>query len=475
MGLGPEDNNASGKPDPRNPDRKRSARKSGEGQNRNGRESQAIEGLPARRVALAAFDRVLGERIALDDALETAFANSAASANGLDERDRRFARALTIVAFRHFGAIDQRLKRFLKKPLPKKAAILRNILRLGLAQLDHMDVPDHAAVSLTVELARSDTVARHFLPLVNGVMRAAGRDPRSAPGRAQTVPAWLWRRWRAAYGEQDARRILEGLVTSPDLDISVKSDPERWAGELGGAVLANGSVRLAEKTAVETLPGYDDGAWWVQDAAATLPVELLGSVAGLDVLDLCAAPGGKSAQLLAGGANTTIVDVSAQRLQRLQENLQRLQFDAEVIAADVLEWSADRLYDAVLLDAPCSATGTIRRHPDVPHTKTETDIEALSGLQSAMLERAKDWVRPGGTLIYCTCSLEKEEGEERIAGFLQENPNYSRRAATLPEIGGLAGAINGFGDVRTLPFMSFAGSDSFGIDGFFIARLIRNA
>lgn len=472
MGLGPPDEKPSERSGTRDSGRNRSGGKQGDGHNRSGRKSRAIEGLPARRAALAAFDRVLAERIALDDALESTFAANAG--NSLDERDRRFARALTIVAFRHFGAIDQRLKRFLKKPLPKKAAILRNILRLGLAQLDHMDVPDHAAVSLTVELARSDAIARHFLPLVNGVMRAAGRDPKTAPGRAQTVPAWLWRRWRAAYGEQDARRILEGLVTSPDLDISVKSDPEHWAEELGGTVLANGSVRISEKNAVETLPGYEDGAWWVQDAAATLPVKLLGSVAGLDVLDLCAAPGGKSAQLLAGGAHTTIVDISSHRLQRLEQNLQRLHFSADIIAADVLEWSAGRMYDAVLLDAPCSATGTIRRHPDVPHTKTEADIEALSELQTAMLERAKDWVRPGGTLIYCTCSLEKEEGEERIADFLKENPHYCRQAVTPPEIGGLASAINEFGDMRTLPFMSFAGNDSFGIDGFFIARLIRN-
>jgi len=472
MGLGPQDGKPSARSGRRAGGSNRSGRKPDAGDNRIRRKGQAIEGLPARRAALAAFDRVLGERITLDDALEATFA---AAGNGLDDRDRRFARALTIVAFRHFGAIDQRLKRFLKKPLPKRAGVLRNILRLGLAQLDHMDVPDHAAVSLTVELARSDAIARHFLPLVNGVMRAAGRDPEPAPGRAQTVPAWLWRRWRAAYGEQDARRILEGLVTSPNLDISVKSDPEHWAEILGGTVLANGSVRLSEKNAVETLPGYGDGAWWVQDAAATLPVKLMGSVAGLDVLDLCAAPGGKSAQLLAGGAKTTIVDISPHRLRRLEENLQRLQFSAEVIAADVLEWNPEQMYDAVLLDAPCSATGTIRRHPDVPHTKTETDIEALSSLQTAMLERAKDWVKPGGMLVYCTCSLEKEEGEERIAAFLKENPNYCRQAATAMEIGELASAINALGDVRTLPFMSFAGTDSFGIDGFFSARLIRNA
>jgi len=441
----------------------------------NSRSRKPIEGLPARQAACAAFTTVLNDHIPLDEALETVFAGEQTKSGGkrLDDRDRRFARALTIVAFRHFGAIDQRLKRFLRKPLPKKTEIVRNILRLGLAQLDHMDVPDHAAVSLTVELARSDAVASHFIPLVNGVMRAASRDPSPAPGRAQTVPAWLWRRWRSAYGEQNARSILQALVTSPDLDISVKSDPERWAQDLGGTVLPTGSVRIKDKTAVEDLPGYHEGEWWVQDAAATLPVGLLGPVAGLDVLDLCAAPGGKSAQLLAAGAKATLVDISANRLKRLKTNLKRLHLDAEIIVADILDWSPDRQFDAVLLDAPCSATGTIRRHPDVPLTKTEDDIEALAALQSAMLERVKAWVKPGGTLVYCTCSLEPIEGEERVAEFLANNGDFVRRPVDSAEIGALPGAITELGDVRTLPFMTFPDSDGFGIDGFFISRLDR--
>lgn len=466
------------KPQDRLPSNKRDKSASANPEQRGQRPKKQVEGLAARRIACVAFTSVLNDQIPLEEALESAFAAADAKTPGrpMDQRDRRFARALAIVAFRHFGAIDQRLKKFLRKPLPKKAEILRNILRLGLAQLDYMDVPDHAAVSLTVELARSDTVGAHFLPLVNGVMRAAGRDPSSAPGRANTVPAWLWRRWRAAYGEMDARQILQALVTSPDLDISVKSDPDHWALTLGGTVLPTGSVRITEKTAVEDLPGYEAGEWWVQDAAATLPARLLGPVEGLEVLDLCAAPGGKSAQLLAAGANTTIVDVSAPRLERLRSNLRRLRFDeAEVITADVLDWSPDRQFDAVLLDAPCSATGTIRRHPDVPHTKTEETIGALASLQAGMLKQARDWVKPGGILIYCTCSLEQAEGEEQIEDFLANNADYARRSVEPEEIGHLPGAITASGDVRTLPFMTYPQTDGFGMDGFFIARLVRKS
>jgi len=432
---------------------------------------KTIEGLPARQAASTAFLAVLNDKKPLDEALDAAFA--APRAQNLDERDRRFARALAVIAFRHFGAIDQRLKRFLKKPLPKKAEVVRNILRLGLAQLDHMDIPDHAAVSLTVELARSDAVASHFLSLVNGVMRAAGRDPASVPGRAQTVPAWLWRRWRAAYGESDSRRMLEALAASPDLDLSVKGDPGGWADILGGTVLANGSVRIGDKAAVEDLPGYGDGAWWVQDAGAALPAKLLGAADGLDVLDLCAAPGGKTAQLCAKGARVTALDISVTRLKRLRENLDRLHLSAEIVAADMLAWSPDRLFDAVLLDAPCSSTGTIRRHPEIPYTKSEADIEALATLQAAMLDRTKAWVKPGGTLVYCTCSLEKAEGEDRIEDFLAGNEDFVRRAVAADEIGGLAEAITDKGDVRTLPFMAFPDSDCVGLDGFFIARLQR--
>ncbi|MEM1046368.1 MAG: transcription antitermination factor NusB [Pseudomonadota bacterium] len=431
------------------------------------------EGLTARRAALMALSRILDDRVTIDEALDGLLQKPAF--DGLDARDRRFVRALLTTVFRHFGAIDQRLSRFLKRRLPAKAEPVRNILRLGLAQLDHMQVADHAAVSLTVDLARTDPVATHFVPLVNGVLRSAGRDAGTGPGRARTVPAWLWRRWRGVYGEEVARKIIATLSESPELDISVKQDPERWADRLNGLVLPTGTVRLTDKSAVETLDGFDGGGWWVQDAAAALPARLLGPVEGLSVLDLCAAPGGKTAQLAAAGARVIAVDQSARRLERLRGNLARLQVDADIVQADILTWEPAAPADAILLDAPCSATGTIRRHPEIPLTRTETDILDLVPRQADLLRRAAAWTRRGGLLVYSTCSLEPEEGEDQAAGFLDANPDFVREPITAEEVGGLDAAITPSGDVRTLPFMNWAGIERRGLDGFFMARFRRTA
>lgn len=431
------------------------------------------EGLKARRAALDALSRVLDARVTIDEALDRTVQKPAFG--DLDDRDRRFVRALLTTVFRHFGAIDHRLARFLKRRLPAKAEPVRNILRLGIAQLDHMQVADHAAVSLTVELARSDPVATHFVPLVNGVLRSAGRDAGTGPGRARTVPAWLWRRWRGTYGEEVARTIVATLSESPDLDISVKQDPDHWADRLDGIVLPTGTVRLGDKSAVETLDGFEAGAWWVQDAAAALPARLLGPVDGRSVLDLCAAPGGKTAQLAAAGARVIAVDQSARRLKRLEDNLRRLQLDAEIVEADILTWEPAEPADAILLDAPCSATGTIRRHPEIPLTRTETDILELVPRQADLLRRAAGWMRPGGVLVYSTCSLETEEGEDQAAAFLDEYPEFVREPVTAEEVGGLEAAITPSGDVRTLPSMTWAGVERNGLDGFFVARFRRKA
>ena len=429
-------------------------------------------GLAARQIALDAFVRVTTEHATLDEALDTVHALPRYA--DVADQDRRLARAIAVIGFRHFGRIDKRIDKFLKRPLPKKAEKVRTILKLGLAQLDYMNVPDHAAVSLTVDLARSDPVAGHFTALVNGVMRAAARDPGSANGQARIVPAWLWRRWREAYGEMPARTILEAIATPADLDLSVKSDPAHWAEVLAGIVLPTNSVRVADKANVDTLEGFEEGAWWVQDAAAALPARLLGPVAGLEVADLCAAPGGKTAQLANAGARVTAVDISSRRLERLRSNLDRLGLKASTLRADLLTWSPDIRFDAILLDAPCSATGTIRRHPDVPYAHKEEDIEELASLQDRLLQRVRDWVKPGGTLVYCTCSLERAEGEDRIAGFLAENTGFARKPVTADEIGGLSEAITADGDVRTLPSHKFPGTDLAGMDGFYMARLVRN-
>jgi 16S rRNA (cytosine967-C5)-methyltransferase len=443
-----------------------------------GRAASPRAGLAARRFAADVLSRVLDKHRPLDAELD-ARAQSP-QYQGLGPKDRGLVRALIGTTLRRLGQIDDVLSRLIEKPLPDKAARAAAILRLGAAQVLFMDVPDHAAVSTAVALIDEDKHARHWKGLVNGVLRsiARRRDELLAGQDAERLntPGWLWNGWVARYGEATTRAIASAHWREPTLDLSVKADPARWAEALGGIVLPTGSVRTVAGGTVDALPGYGEGAWWVQDAAAALPARLLGDVAGLSVADLCAAPGGKTAELAAAGARVTAVDLSAERLKRLADNLRRLRLEADTVAADLADWQPAAPFDAVLLDAPCSATGTIRRHPDVALLKSPDDVAALAAIQAKLLARAADWVKPGGTLVYCTCSLEPAEGEEQIAAFLAARPDYARLALEPAEIGGLAEAVTGDGDLRTLP-CHLAQEDPrlSGLDGFYAARLVRRA
>ena len=264
------------------------------------------------------------------------------------------------------------------------------------------------------------------------------------------VPAWLFDRWVATYGEADARRIAEASLTEAPLDLSVKAEPAAWAERLGGIVLPTGSVRLAAGGRIEDLDGYADGAWWVQDAAAALPARLLGPVAGRTVADLCAAPGGKTAELATAGAAVTAVDLAGARLARLAANLERLHLKADIVEADAATWEPGRTFDAVLLDAPCTATGTIRRHPDILRLKRPDDVAALAALQQRLLDNAVRLVKAGGTLVYGTCSLEPEEGSRQIERLLAREQQLVRAPITAGEAGIAADWITPEGDLRTL-------------------------
>jgi 16S rRNA (cytosine967-C5)-methyltransferase len=280
-------------------------------------------------------------------------------------------------------------------------------------------------------------------------------------------------RWAKIYGAETARAIAAANGREPALDLTVKRDPEHWASVLGGRVLPTGSVRAVVHGPIARLPGYGDGAWWVQDAAAALPAGLLGDVRGLAVADLCAAPGGKTAQLIAAGARVTAVDRGGARLERLRGNLARLQLTADLVAADVADWQAGP-FDAVLLDAPCSSTGTIRRHPDIPWLKREADIAALAALQQRLIVRAAELTRPGGILVYCTCSLEPEEGIEVVRDLLAADPRLRRKAISADELDGRAEWLSAEGDLRTLPcHQPDPDSRLAGLDGFYAARLVR--
>jgi 16S rRNA (cytosine967-C5)-methyltransferase len=378
---------------------------------------------------------------------------------------------------RRLGTLRHVLSLFLDRGLPRQAPRVETALLLGAAQILFLKVPDHAAVDLAVRLAQADPHAAGFAGLINAVLRRLAREGAARLASIDTAdldtPEWLMTRWTAAYGAAIARAIAAANRNEPALDLTVKSNPEAWAKTLGGRVLATQSVRVNASGTVSTLPGFTEGAWWVQDAAASLPARLLGDVRGRRVADLCAAPGGKTAQLALAGASVTAVDRAPARLKRLRDNLARLGLSAEIVAADVEQWTAEP-FDAVLLDAPCSSTGTIRRHPDVPWLKTADDVAELSALQRRLLDRAAALTKPGGMLVYCTCSLEPQENEMIVADLLARETRLRRVPINADEIFGCQELISKDGDLRTLP-CHFPDTDSrvAGVDGFYAARLVK--
>jgi 16S rRNA (cytosine967-C5)-methyltransferase len=434
-----------------------------------------VPGLVARRIAADILDSVLRKRIALDEQLSGRSAHTGLAT--LADRDRALMRRLVATCLRRLGTLRHLLGELMAKGFPVEAPRTESILLIGAAQILWLDVPDHAAVDLSVRLAQADRRAARYAGLVNAVLRrvAQNRTALLADTTPRDTPDWLLKRWIKAYGAETAQAIAQANGHEPALDVTVKQDPEKWAEHLHGRVVATGTVRTVAHGAISLLPGFNEGAWWVQDAAASIPARLLGDVNGLDVLDLCAAPGGKTAQLANAGARVVALDRSAARLVRLTENLNRLSLQAETIAADALEWRPEgRLFDAILLDAPCSSTGTIRRHPDVPWLKAEADLAQLMSLQQRLLDHAVTLLKPGATLVYCVCSLEPEEGEQQIAALLARNATIVRKPIAAPEVFERTEFVTPDGDLRTLPqYLPDPESQWGGLDGFFAARLTR--
>ncbi len=419
--------------------------------------------LAARRAVLQALHAVLHKRRPLDEALT----------GDLDGRDRAFAYLLVTTVLRRLGQIDVVIDGMVERRLPRSAMAVRDILRLGIGQLLFLETPAHAAVDTAVSLV-ADRGLDRFTGLVNAVLRRAARDRETLldgqdAGRLNT-PDWLWESWVAAYGAARTRVIAEAHMLEPTLDLTVKGDAKLWAQRLEASLLPTGTLRLPVGGSVTDLPGFDAGAWWVQDAGAALAAPLLGDVEGARVLDLCAAPGGKTAQLAAAGAMVTAIDRSARRLDRVRENLARLRLEADCEVADGSVYEAEAPFDAVLLDAPCSSTGTIRRHPDVARSKTQEDVAKLAALQQRLLDNAVSLVRPGGLIVYSTCSLQPEEGERQIARLIGNGAPVERLPIDPSEVGGLGEIINDLGEVRSLPCHAV---DWGGLDGFHIARLRR--
>jgi 16S rRNA (cytosine967-C5)-methyltransferase len=409
----------------------------------------------------------MDEGLALRDALARTPSFSA-----LSGRDRAFARAMATATLRRVGGIDAIIARFLQKPLPETAAHGRAMLRIGAAQLLLMDTPPHAAVGETVEAANRTREARGFAKLINAVLRkvaAEGPALLAAQPPGADLPAWLFTRWRATYGAETAAALALSLRDEPPLDLSVKEDAAGWAAKLNAMLTPTGALRLRDVDSLGALPGFAEGAWWVQDAAAALPVRLLGDIRRKTVLDLCAAPGGKTLQLAAAGGIVTAVDRSDERLDRLQENLARARLEAKVLARDALDLRTREPFDAALLDAPCSATGTLRRHPDVAWLRRPNDIRTLSELQTQLVDAAAKMVKPGGLLVYAVCSLEPEEGPA-VADHALKN-GWSRKPLASGEIAGADEFLTAEGDLRTLPSHW---PEIGGLDGFYAVRLVRS-
>lgn len=431
-------------------------------------------GLPARLVAAQALSAILHKRQPLDQALD--FDKGIAGLRDLEERDRALVRMLAAKTLRHLGRLRVLIAQLLKSELPPEAQLVEILLLLGATQILLLDVPDHAAVDLSVEIANRDRTARRYAGLINAVLRRITREGKKRIAELDITldtPPWRMQRWRDAYGDDIALKIVKAHAIEPALDLTVKENAQEWAEKFQALLLPTGSIRLVSAGSVAALEGYDEGAWWVQDAAAALPAKLLGDIKGKTVVDLCAAPGGKTAQLIHAGAHVIAVDRSAPRIDRLKSNLARLKFSCEIVKADAASWSAGP-FDAVLLDAPCTATGTIRRNPDLPWQQEPADLERLKALQARILDNAVKLLRPEGILLYATCSLEPEECERQIEDFLRRHPDMRRVPIGADEAGGVESFVTASGDLRTFPFhLPNQDVRLSGCDGFYAARLQR--
>lgn len=433
-------------------------------------------GLASRRIAARSLRGVMtGHR--MQQALEHALSREG---EAVDARERAFAYLITATSLRRHGEIEAALARLIEKPLAKDTGFAREILITSAAQLLFLSTPPHAVVNSAVSLARSEKAASRLAGLVNAVLRRLAEQGSSLLAGVEAArvntPRWLYERWTKTYGPDTARRIAEAHISEPALDISVKASPAAWAEKLNGIPLPMGSVRLRPGHApVEDLPGFREGEWWVQDAAAALPAHLLQDVTAKQVADLCAAPGGKTASLIARGAVVTAVEKDESRIGRIRQNLARLSMRATIVNADASHWGEASSLDLVLLDAPCSATGTIRRHPDVPYLKRASDIGAQAKAQARLIDAAARLLKPGGRMIYCTCSLEPEEGEQQMRQALARLPALKADPIRATEIAGSAADwITAEGFLRTMPY-HFADlpEGMRGIDGFFIARMFK--
>jgi len=432
----------------------------------------ANQGLKPRIAALKILNEVFDEH---------RFVSESGAVESLDPADRAFARRLAETALRHWGHLKIIKSALMDRPLGQRAAEADRLISLGLAQLLYMEIAPHAAVSTTVDLVAKSKNAkvRPLKGLTNAVLRRAANEKSALLERAAREPlanlrGWLRKHWCDQFGKTMAANLALAHGQPPPLDLTFSSEEgaAAWAAKHGGETLLAGSVRIRPTVAVSEMPAFKEGGWWVQDLAASLPIKALGDIKGLNVVDLCAAPGGKTLQLAAAGAGVTAVDRSPGRLQRLRDNLDRNTLTTEIVEADALTWQPEREFDLVVLDAPCSASGTMRRHPELPWIRKNFDLENLGAAQDRLLAAAWKLVRPGGRLLYAVCSLEPHECSDRAEAFLAANPNAKRHQLNRPELPNGEDVMTDMGELRTWPTSCL---DSGGMDGFFAACFAKDS
>ena len=423
------------------------------------------DGAYTRKKAIEILVKILENNKPLDNAFEESTKKSSHFSNLINE-DKSFCRLLISTTLRNLISIDYLLTKFLSKPLNKTPLKVLMILRINVAQSFFLKTPDHAVVNTSVELS-----GKKWKGLVNGVSREILRNKDKAKkylNESDKVPNWLLKRWKRDWSK-NYKDIFKGhLNLNPPIDLYVKNNANYWARKLNGKKLGNNCVRLFTPGLITNLEGYELGEWWIQDYSSQIPVNLLEIQNNDDVLDLCAAPGGKTAQLISLGAKVTSIDNNKKRLFRLEQNLKRLNYKAIIRNKDIRNFSTQKTWSKIILDAPCSSTGTLRKNPEIMYQKKESDIVSLSKLQSDLLDTAWDLLKEDGTLIYCTCSLEKEEGENQIENFIKRKKNSLLDEINTSEIDKKLNVSNQNKWLRIFPnSLNYKG----GNDGFFIARI----
>lgn len=423
------------------------------------------EGTYTRKKAIEILIEILHNKKPLDNAFEISIKKSSHFSK-LTSEDKSFCRLLVSTTLRNLTSIDSLLKKFLSKPLDKTPLKVLMILRINIAQSFFLKTPDHAVVNTSVELC-----GKKWKGLINGVSREILRNKTKANkylDDSNKVPNWLLNRWKKDWKKNYSNIISGHLVLNPPIDIHVKNNTDQWAKKLSGEKIGNNSIRLYRSGLISKLDGYEEGEWWVQDYSSQIPVALLNIKDKDEVLDLCAAPGGKTAQLISLGAKVTSVDDNKKRILRLEQNLKRLNYNASIKNEDIKNFSSDKSWSKIILDAPCSSTGTLRKNPEIMYQKKEEDIFSLAKLQSDLLDASWRLLKKDGILVYCTCSLEKEEGEYQIENFIKRKKDSILDKINTQEIDKKLKVSNKNKWLRIFPnSLDFEG----GNDGFFIARI----